>query len=371
MKPADRWEHGSVFPLMLPHASRPATPPGDWRLYGSGRYALRALLEFGQREYGWQTIHVPAYYCPEVVASLVDLLPVRRYDSGPIGPHVCPNAGPDDVVIAVAYFGQPPLLPATPAMLVIDATHDPVAPWLNQMHCDYVVASLRKTLPLPDGGALWSGTGRPLPPPVPPTAEHLATTSRTLSAMCLKRAYLDGAPLDKKHYLALFGAGEAGLSSAAVSGISDFSRWALGILPAEELRRRRMANAATLATALRDVPGARAQDHPFGLVLTFDTGAQREAVRRDLIAHDVYPAVLWSIDEYSPAWQLEFSRRMLYLHTDIRYDDEDLHRVAEKVHASCLSYLASSTGTTTSSILVVPQPAGRGSSVSSVPPSGP
>lgn len=203
---------------------------------------------------------MPAYYCPAVVDGIVDLISVRRYDSGPLGPHPRPEAGPGDAVITVSYFGEPPLLPSTPAAMIIDVTHDQVAPWLDRSRAAYVFASLYKTLPLPDGGMLWSGNGRPLPPAVPPTEGHLATVSRGLSAMCLKTAYLDGAPLRKEEYLPLYAAGDAGFRSAPVSGISDRSRQALHVLPAQDLRRRRIA-AAELASCLRN-RARRSGPHP-------------------------------------------------------------------------------------------------------------
>ncbi|MGC5019683.1 hypothetical protein [Micromonospora sp. DT47] len=339
MRNGDRWEVGSAFPLMPPSGDSRVEPPEHVRFFGSGRQALRALVEFGRREYGWEAVHVPAYYCPAVVDSIVDLISVRRYDSGPLGPHPRPVAGPADAVITVSYFGEPPLLPSTPATLIIDVTHDPVAPWLDRSRADYVFASLYKTLPLPDGGMLWSGNGRPLPPAVPPTEGHLATVSRILSAMCLKAAYLDGAPLLKEEYLPLYAAGDAGLRSTTVSGISDYSRHALHALPAQDLRRHRIANAAELTSWLRDLPGVVVHTHTFGVVLEFDSPERRESVRHGLIARNVYPAVLWDITpDNPPAHQLDFCRRMLHLHTDFRWDSSDMRQVATVVREMCQRY---------------------------------
>ncbi|MET8350254.1 hypothetical protein [Micromonospora sp. NPDC005206] len=339
MRGGDRWEVGSAFPLMLPRGLGRDEPPEQVRYFGSGRQALRALIEFGRREYGWQAVHVPAYYSPSVVQCIVDLLPVRRYDAGPMGPHPRPEAGPADAVITVSYFGEPPILPSTPATLIIDVTHDPVAPWLDQTRADYVVASLHKTLPLPDGGVLWSGNGRALPPAVPPTEGHLATVSRILSAMCLKAAYLEGSPLHKEQYLPLYAAGDAALRSTTVSGISDFSREALRVLPAQELRRHRMVNAAELTSGLRDLPGVMAHTRTFGVVLEFDSPERREAIRHGLIARSVYPAVLWSLTpEDTPPHQLDFSRRMLHLHTDLRWSSSDMRQVAAILRELCHRY---------------------------------
>lgn len=338
MRTVRRWEVGSTFALTLPNGMGPRTPPGvaranlpdPLRLYGSGRQALIALLRFGRAEHGWTAVHLPTYYCPEVVDSIGQLLPVRRYDGGPTGPIRLPAAGPSDAVVAVSYFGAPPALPESAAAVLVDATHDPLAPWPGTARADYVFASLRKTLPLPDGGALWSTTGRPLPPAVPPSDAHLACVEKILSAMCLKAAYLAGASLDKDGFRALFVAGEDGLRTGEVSGISEYSAQVFPALPARDLRRSRIRNSVRLAAALRGTLTVHA--HPFGAVLECDSYGQREAVRRGLIARNVYPAVLWSLcpGEVSGR-QLDFSRRMLFLPTDFRYDERDMRRVAALV----------------------------------------
>ncbi|WBB71729.1 hypothetical protein O7602_18510 [Micromonospora sp. WMMD1128] len=337
MTSTPRWEVGSVFPFLVP-PGEPAPPGPGTRLYGSGRQALRALVTHGRRTLGWRTLHMPAYYCPEVVDSVRDLIPVRRYDAGPFGPPAAPRAEADEVVLTVSYFGAPPDLPDTDADLIVDVTHDPVAPWLGEVtaRADFVFASLRKTLPLPDGGAVWAGRAAELPPALPPTEEHLATVSRTLSAMCLKAAYLDGIPLDKADYLALFAEGEAGLRATRISGISDYSRHLLAVLPQDEMRRRRLINGERLSAGLRDVPGLVAHQRSFGVLLEFADAALRDRVRADLIAHHVYPAMLWTLPpEETPESQVALSRRLLYLHTDIRWDTADMDRVVHRVRAGC------------------------------------
>ncbi|MEV4692555.1 hypothetical protein AB0K27_15740 [Micromonospora echinospora] len=330
----DRWECGSSFPLILPTGGTP-TPLPEHRLYGSGRQALRALIEHGRREYGWTLLHVPAYYCPEVVESVVDLLPLRRYDATPVGPPPPPPpTRPGEVLLTVSYFGQAPTMPTTPAHVIVDATHDPVAEWAGG--ADFVFASLRKTLPLPDGGIVWSPTGRPLPPAAPPDPEHLATAGRALTAMALKSAYLAGESVDKSRYLELFGTAETGLRSRTVSDISDYSREALRVLPMAELRRRRTRNGARLATRLVGLPGVSVHAHTFGVLLEFTRPEPRDRVRHGLIQRDIYPAMLWTLPpETTPPRLLDLSRRLLYLHTDVRWSDEDMDRVAAALRELC------------------------------------
>lgn len=335
---ADRWEVGSTFPLVLPTGGGWAGPAEDFRLYGSGRQALVALLEFGRREHGWTAVHLPEYYCPEVADDVAAVLPVHRYDAGPAGVGTPPRVGVDEVLVLVSYFGTPPVRPPTPTpaaagpTVVVDATHDPLAPWLPHLGADYAFASLRKTLPLPDGGMLWSTVDAPLPPPPAPSDGQRLAAGTILSAMCLKTAYLGGAGLAKEPYLAGYADGERRLRSAGVSAVSDLSAHLLHVLPVDELRVRRITNAAVLADRLATLPGLTARAYPFGVVLECDSHRRREELRQALIARAVYPAVLWTLrpGEAGPR-HLDYSARMLMLHTDARWTERDMARVATLV----------------------------------------
>ncbi|MGY4909863.1 hypothetical protein [Micromonospora aurantiaca (nom. illeg.)] len=330
-------EVGSAFPLFLPDAAAPAGGdgglPSPLRLYGSGRQALRALLDAGRREHGWTAVHLPTYYCADVAEAVADLMPVRPYPAGPYGVVAPPAPDRSEVVVSVCYFGvAPPPLPRAGSALIVDATHDPLAPWLAGTGADYVFASLRKTLPVPDGGAVWSLSGRPLPAAAPLTPGHQSTVGLMLSAMALKSAYLAGSAVAKERYLELYGAAEERLRTTEVSDISAYSRHLIPALPLAALRERRAANTAELVRALGAVPGARVRPTPLGVVLEFGSPARRENVRRGLIAEQVYPAVLWPLGSAAvPPRDVDLSGRILLLHTDFRWAGPDLLRVAALV----------------------------------------
>ncbi|WP_229398014.1 hypothetical protein [Micromonospora okii] len=323
------WEVGSAFTLPAPHGRDAARWPSPARLYGSGRQALVALLAWGARRHGWSAAHLPAYFCPPVAEAARTVLPVVPYDAGPGGGAGPGAVGPTEVVVAVSYFGMPPALPAgRGAALVVDATHDPRAPWLAGLDADFVLASLRKTLPLPDGGLLWSPAGHPLPVPPAPRPAHQLAAGRFVTAMLAKGAYLGGAPVPKESYLALLRAAEEGLATPVVSAASDLTRLLLPALPADDLRRVRSANAHRLVDRLAGLPGVAARAYPLGVVCAIDDPDRREEIRRALVARDVYPAVLWALPDTAPPAQRHWSRRMLFLPTDHRYGADDMDRVA-------------------------------------------
>jgi hypothetical protein len=51
-------------------------------------------------------------------------------------------------------------------------------------------------------------------------------------------------------------------------------------------------------------------------------------MRRTLISDRVYPARLWPQPEIAPTGDVDLASRMLFLHTDHRYDFGDMQRVA-------------------------------------------
>jgi hypothetical protein len=274
-------------------------------------------------------VHLPTYYCPEVVEHVRATLPVRRFAASPVD-GAAPRARTGEVVVVPAFFGQPPQwLADVRSATIVDATHDPFAPWLADLDVDYVASSLRKCLPLPDGGVVWSPRTRPLPTEPAPGAAHDAAVGLTLSAMALKAAYLDGLTVDKGVYLDMFRRAEAVLGATRPTAISEFSREALRSFPVDSWRHRRIANIAVLA---RELVGLRTIPSTFGAVLLLDSQTQRNLVRRELISRSVYPAVLWDLgDTVARQSDRDLSATILVLHADFRYDVEDMRRVGRLV----------------------------------------
>jgi hypothetical protein len=322
------WESGSFFPLTI--GSSFSSLHGTF--FGSGRQALIALL----RHRRCATVHLPTYYCPEVAEAVARVAAVRRYPASPDGDLVEPAAGHRDAVVAVSYFGRPPKLPANRGgTLIVDATHDPIAPWRGGLDADYVFASLRKTLPLPDGGAVWSPPGHDLPLPEAASDAHRAAAGDMLGAMALKAAYLADGFVDKQSYLELAGRAERTVAAGAPGAMSDYSRAALATFPLEQWRKRRLANIAVLTRRLAAQPGIETVPATLGVVLRCASAQLRDALRSGLVAQGVYPAILWDLDgEPVPEAHRELARRLLFLHADFRSTEDDLHCIAEAVEAA-------------------------------------
>jgi hypothetical protein len=334
----DRWEQGSEFHFSLDAGSADLpwkTHPHD--LWGSGRDALRALLAWGREAHDWRRLLAPSYFCQDVLAAARREIEVNVYESWPTQPGATQvEVRTGDVVLVVAMFGMRPLAaPSVPAAIVEDHSHDPLAPWAIDSRADYAIASLRKTLPLPDGGVLWSPRDLPVPRKGEVTVEHSAAVLERLSAMILKLHYLAGHETDKSGFRALAIQSERAIGAGAVSGISAFSRSRLPSLPTAEWRKARARNLQVFRSEIGDLPQITLLDAPFAAILIFDDRARRELVRERLIAARIYPSVLWSLDDPAvagiPETHVDLSRRILSIHCDYRYTPDDMVRVASEL----------------------------------------
>jgi hypothetical protein len=335
--PAERWEVGSDFDLsfevgqaVLPWLGVPHS------LWGSGRHALRALLGFGRRVHGWRRLLAPSYYCHDVLAAARRELDVTLYAWTPFAEApTTVTAGAGDVVLSLAPFGLAPTVRAEGGPLIEDHTHDPLAPASCGSRADYALASLRKTVPLPDGGVVWSPIGRDVPPEVPLAAGHATAALARLSAMSGKHAYLAGADVDKAVFRELAVRAERTVVAGPPSGISPYSRARLGTIPLTGWRRARRRNLSAFRDALGRPDGASLVATPFAATLVFATPEARDRVREGLIAMHIYPAVLWPLDHPAvddvPAVNRALASRILSIHCDQRYGQDDMRRVAEAV----------------------------------------
>ncbi len=343
---AERWEHGSDFHWAEPPLSAEGAPgwPRDALRFGSGRDALRWLLARGRDTLGWTRVWVPSYFCQAVVGAMEEVgLPLQGYVDRPGAEGAGPEkVSPGDVILRRNCFalkrGSWPA-PGPGIAIIEDHSHDPVAESARRSQADFVAVSLRKTLPVPDGGLLWSPKGHVVGEPPPVSALRLRASGDRLAAMMLKSLYLEGHAVEKATFRALYERGEREIAGGSPSGMTPWTAELLSTLPVREWRKRRTANFGFLASAL---DGSRhfsvllpeEGSHPFMTVLLFESGVVRDRVQSYLIDHSIYPAILWNLE--SPRIEVdggavELSRRVLALHCDFRYEEEDLQRVADEV----------------------------------------
>jgi hypothetical protein len=323
------------------------TVPADWlpsghALFATGCGGLSALLRH-LRPRG--RLHVPSYFCMGVAETLSRDVPITWYrhlpdGRGPRWRTLRARAG--DVVLAQNLFGRddgarwPGWAAAHPGVTVIeDHSHDPSGPWARASTAPYAIASLRKTLPVPDGGLVWSPTGLDLPRPVGPES---AGAHLKLAAMLLKAAWRAGSPVAKDGFRELQQRGEQALL-ASDAPASSLTTAVLPLLDVAAIRQRGADAARALA---RQLP-ARADGWrvlgagPFRVQVVCPSEAVRDLLLRHLAAERVFAPVhwrqdrtgLWSGDEEAA----RLADRMLTLPVDHRCSPSDVRRIAEVLSA--------------------------------------
>jgi hypothetical protein len=253
------------------------------------------------------------------------------------------HAEPGDVVVAQNLFGRDAREPwdawaaAHPDVTVIeDHSHDPFSDWARTSTAAYATASLRKTLPVPDGGLLWSPRGLELPAP---TGEESPGAALKLAAMLLKAAWLDGRAVPKDDFRALQHAGECALLGST-GPASTVTRSVLPLLDIGGLRATATRNAAALAVALpqrnatwRVLHGAPPGSASFRVQLVCADETVRDALLRHLARHGIFAPVHWRQDR-AGFWSgddeaADLASRMLTVPVDHRCNPEDIRRIAD------------------------------------------
>jgi hypothetical protein len=358
-----RWEIGSEFHWTndwLAPQSQKHWFPKTYQLFSTGTAALLKLAEvLTVRNDQRLTIHLPTYYCMEVPLKLQKVYNIAWYHDLPTAPQ--PNfstlkPGIGDLVLSVNLFGvrrPEPWIEWTqnhPQVVYIeDHSHDPFSPWARYSTADYAIASLHKTLPIPDGGIVWSPHHLPLPNALEPESQGI---SQRLAAMCLKEAYLQGASISKDQYRMMAQAGHEALEDVSRCRVSAFTASILEFLDIPRFRSQREANIRHLI-AMSKTFSNPVSTHPsngslwqllfdqwesgyvpFNSVLVCATTQIRDRLRQFLIESQIYPAVHWrqtpDLSSGDPE-AIDLSQRILTIPTDQRYCLNDVERIVEKI----------------------------------------
>ena len=333
-------EFGSDF-----HYIEPVRPPGTTiydlypfaNYYADGRQALIHLYH----SQGWERLWIPEYFCYEVVASLKEAglklsfytdYPGYCFDSQTLEDiQNCGCFRPKDAVLRVNYFGSRSYRSSenlSVAAVVEDHTHDLVGSWAVNSHADWCIASLRKTLPIPEGGILWSPQKKCLPESPKQSNENERIASVRWEAMQLKTLFIKGETVEKSDFRDRFLDTEGFFDTVPVCALDDKSQEYLHSFDIKEWFIKKRDNWELLRSIKKnDIHVFGTEDsgcYPFSLVLVFDSHAERNRVRMSLIERGIYPTVLWRIPLVSDTEVFNFSQVMLSIHCDARYSHDEV-----------------------------------------------
>lgn len=344
-----RYEYGSDCHYVIfdnDNDNKRIALPSNAIYFGCGRYAISHLIEKHFSMGLWKTIYIPAYFCYEVVEAIkktgIDIKFYNDYplanDEAIISNHFFVEG---DVLVRMNYFGMRGYRDNSRIQIPVieDHSHDLFSNWALQSNADWCVASLRKSLPIPDGGVLWSPQNHQNISPIPLTNEHRLLSQARLDAMVSKYNYLEGINfINKKDFLLKFRETETALTINAISNISDIS---LNILKniSSDIVNERNDNFRYMISLLNlrrvKILNSNNYVNPFSLVLIFETNHDRNSVRNYLIRNNIYPAILWSINNVNSINEIiGFSEKMLSVHIDFRYTYDDIVKMSNIINSS-------------------------------------
>ena len=307
--------------------------------YANGRQALQIIISNNT----WKRIWVPAYFCYEIIDAIKETgITIKFY---PDAPTFDDNSiiseipfDENDVLLRMNFFGLRKWRDNSkiPVPVIEDHSHDLLGDWALKSNADWIIASLRKTLPLPEGGILWSPKQHPLPPKLKSTISNDLISYKRLSAMLMKTLYLSGYSISKSLFRQIYVETEEAFSSLEKSAISDDCFSMLKHLNINDWNKSKHQNWTLLSNISNEnisilLPEDLKECNPFSLILKFKDVTRRDAFRKVLIKNQIYPAVLWDIPSMQNEDVIAISETLLSVHCDARYKLSDIEHLKSKM----------------------------------------
>lgn len=298
-----------------------------------GRMCLLSLIEHN----GWKRIWLPEYFCYEVIDTIKTLsgIEIKYYldypgydDTAGIGKI---DFREGDVLFRVNYFGMRDKRSETPIPVPVieDHTHDLLGHWALYSDADWCIASLRKTLPIAEGGMMWSPKGLDLTAYAASSSDdNEVMMAKRWMAMDMKAAYLSGEAVDKEAFRSLYMETEEWFDTASVSGMDSRSMATIRTLDINAWYNAKRKNLEAIGGILSNELCAEDEScNLFSFVLRTNN---RQEVRQSLIDSKVYSAILWNVPDTVSTEVKKFSQSMLSIHCDGRYSVEDMAEIASR-----------------------------------------
>ncbi len=306
-------------------------------LLADGRQCIVVLI----RQYGWKRIWMPDYFCYEVIDTIKEQtgIKVMFYEDNPLYEGQVENQPFEDgdVLLRMNFFGirGQRSNKDIPCPVIEDHTHDPFGHWALYSDADWCISSVRKILPLPEGGMMWSPKGHQLTMELKSSVENEKIAAVRWEGMEMKTAYLKGEKVSKEEFRKRYTETEEFFEKAEPSMIDNRSKDVVSKeLDINSWQIAKRKNWLLLKSLLnveccRIIEPEDETCTAFSLVVLLDTKAQRDAIRKSLIDACVYTAILWAVPESASERSKDFSERMLSIHCDGRYAEDDVRQLAD------------------------------------------
>lgn len=307
----------------------------------NGRQGLILIL----RQEKYKRLWVPEYYCYDILKDItkatnikfeyykcypgienLDFLMQLPFEKG-------------DALLIMNYYGLdnninfPEFVP-----VIEDHSHDLLNSTAFNSNADWCFASLRKTLPLAEGGIVWSPKGYKADDSINTSIDNEQLATRRWLAMDMKADYLNTSNSIeqdiklKESFRKLYLETEEAFSCLEISSLDDRSIELLKHFDVKDWYNQKKKNWIQLTSLIANkidylIP-KNDSCTPFSLVLKLDNLERREKFRKELIKNGVYPAVLWSVPETCSKEVRMISDSLLSIHCDGRYTEQDITKLA-------------------------------------------
>lgn len=332
-------EFGSDFHYIDTYSSGRAHLTDVYRgatLLADGRQCIEALI----RQYGWKRIWMPDYFCYEVIDTIKEQtdIKVKFYEDSPLHEGQVENLPfmEGDVLLRMNFFGlrEQRNNKRITCPVIEDHTHDPFGHWALYSDADWCISSIRKILPLPEGGMMWSPKGHNLDINLQSSEENEKIAATRWEGMEMKAAYLKGDNVSKEEFRKRYTETEEWFDHSEPTLIDDRSKkfvskqLDINLWQGAKRKNWKLLKSLVNSQICKMLEPEDDSCTLFSLVLYFDTKEIRDSVRKRLIESYVYPAILWAVPDSASVTAKDFSERMLSVHCDGRYKEEDIKQLA-------------------------------------------
>lgn len=321
---------------------------GDYKFdyYNTGRAAIESLLVYLKRK-GYERVWMPSFNCSSVrEAAERAKIKIALFNVCKDLSFTLPEeANNGDIIYLVQFFGKTwndivcnklDDLRKEGCIIIEDITLSIFSERQGKVGLgDYLIGSIRKWLPITDGGFIASSNE------LPESEKSFASNDYTLyyfAAQVMKNEYLHNKGIDKQVFLDISNLGMKSLfSDYTIREMSDISYRVIASTDFNEVAKLRNFNYDCLYSMLESVPQVKAlvkrEDGmcPLGMIISVE---DRDGLFKHLIANGVYCNIHWRPNESTAEFDDSswLSEHCITLPCDQRYGKEEMSYIVETIN---------------------------------------
>lgn len=318
-------------------------------LVDSGRTALYIILkDILNKVKSKPVVYIPNYLCESVITPIKQLdMEIRYYnvlENQKIISTELTNLPDYSIILRICFFGDPtlPLIKSAnrnKIFIIDDFSHNPYLITKTDIDSNYIIVSLRKYFPVPDGGLVISNS----PLVDIKLVSDTYWSELKASGMILKNAYhKNPTPKLKEKFLSLLRESENTLDDVKIkeNAISNLSLMILDSIDFAGIKLRRIENYNQLIERLSDskfrpfINELGENFVPLGFPILTE---KRDEIKEKLIDEEIYPPIHWNLENIVPNEHIEshiVSNEILTIPIDQRYNTEDIQRIIKILEKS-------------------------------------